>query len=212
MARKTGRLQDLMNRSLLEQSAADLTSLKADYNYLRKIIRGRQSSFEKRGVSDLWSERFAGQNVRSLNDLQDKSALLREINRITSFLHDTRSTPAGAIKVDNIMEKRRRSLGETMNRELSREDYDNIGKFLGEMQKRCKEAWKGLSDQAVKLWEEAQRLNLDPSKFIRNYEYWLEHAQSLEEARPLNYQNVKPSSYIRQLGLESVREWKKNNL
>ena len=211
MAKKTGRLNALMNRSLLEQSAMDVSDLKADYNYLRKIIRGRESSFSKRGVSDLWSDRFTGSNVKSLKDLTDKKSLLREINRITSFLHDTRSTPAGAIKVENTIEKRRKSLSETLGHSLSREEYDDIGKFLGAMQKRAKEAWKSLSDQAVKLWEEAQRLNLDPTKFLRNYEYWLEHTEELTEARPLNYQNVKPSSYIRQLGLERVREWKKNN-
>ena len=84
------------------------------------------------------------------------------------------------------------------------EEFNNIGEFLGQMQDRLKEVWKTVSDRAVKLFEEAQRLNLDPGQFLRNYDYWIEHAEELEGARPLNYEYVKPSSYIEQLRLPSI--------
>lgn len=202
-----GRLKSILNRTLLEESDLTQKQLRSDYNYLRKVIRYRQKSFEKRGKSDLFSKSFA-QGFRSLKTIKRRSQLLAEMARMENYLLSSRSTVEGAVAYQEQENKRRQSLSETLNRDLSEEEFNNIGEFLGQMQDRLKEVWKTVSDRAVKLFEEAQRLNLDPGQFLRNYDYWIEHAEALEGARPLNYEYVKPSSYIEQLRLPSISEWR----
>lgn len=202
-----GRLKSILNRTLLEESDLTQKQLRSDYNYLRKVIRSRQKSFEKRGKSDLFSKSFA-QGFRSLKTIKSRSQLLAEMARMENYLLSSRSTVEGAVAYQEQENKRRQSLSETLNRDLSEEEFNNIGEFLGQMQDRLKEVWKTVSDRAVKLFEEAQRLNLDPGQFLRNYDYWIEHAEALEGARPLNYEYVKPSSYIEQLRLPSISEWR----
>lgn len=204
-----GRLKSILNRTLLEESDLTQKQLRSDYNYLRKVIRSRQKSFEKRGHSDLFSKSFA-QGFRSLKTIKSRGQLLAEMARMENYLLSSRSTVEGALTYQEQENKRRQSLSETLNRDLSEEEFNNIGEFLGQMQDRLKEVWKTVSDRAVKLFEEAQRLNLDPGQFLRNYDYWIEHAEELEGARPLNYDYVKPSSYIEQLRLPSISKWRED--
>lgn len=81
------------------------------------------------------------------------------------------------------------------------------GDFLGAMSKRVGESWKYVSDDAIDLFDEAERLNLNPSQFIRNYKYWLAHGEELANAKPIDRANVKPSDYAKQLGLPKIRTW-----
>ena len=205
---KAPKLSEILNTSTLEQYGMSRRELAAQYNYVRKTIGRRESQFQRAGIDDSFSESVRSGNIKSLRQLSNKSALIAELNRLEGFLLDPKSTVKGAIKALEINEKRRQSLSETLHRDLSGEEYDSIGKFLGAMQERAGQMWKKFSDQGVKLWEESQRLNLDPGQFLRNYDYWLEHAEALEEARPLNFEHTKPSSYIRQLNLERVKEWR----
>ena len=196
---KAPRLEKILNRSLLAQVNESTADLKSEYKFVRRVIQRREKAFGAAGLSDLFREPFSKGNIKGLRQLTDKKALVDELNRLEGFLRDPRSSIAGALRAQEIIEKRRQSLGETMGRELSSEEYANIGNFLGAMQKRVGEMWKDWSETSVKLFEEAQRLNLDPGQFLRNYQYWLDHAEDLEDVTPLNYANVKPSSYVRQL-------------
>jgi DNA helicase IV len=205
---KAPKLEKLLNRSLLAQVSEPVQDLKSEYKFIRRVIRRREKQFQKQGAGDLFREQYSGSNIKSLRELTDTQSLVSELNRLEAFLRDPRSSVAGALRAQEVIEKRRQSLSETLGRELSASEYDNIGKFLGAMQSRVGEMWKDWSETSVQLFEEAQRLNLDPEQFLRNYQYWLDHAEDLQEARPLNYANLKPSSYIRQLGIESVREWR----
>lgn len=202
-----GRLNKILHRSLLEASELSQKELRSDYNYLRKVIRSRQKSFEKRGQSALFSKAYAA-GFTSLKNIKSKPQLMAEMARMENYLLSNRSTVEGALAYQAQEEKRRQSLSETLDRDLTPEEFDNIGEFLGQMQDRLKEVWKTVSDRAIKLFEEAQRLNLDPGQFLRNYDYWMEHVDALEGARPLNYAYVKPSSYIEQLRLPSISEWR----
>ena len=84
------------------------------------------------------------------------------------------------------------------------------GAFLGAMAKRLGTRFSYDSDSAMALVDEADRLNLNPNQFLRNYDYWLNHVEELESAEPIDRANgVKPSDYAKQLGLPKIKQWNK---
>jgi len=177
-------LEKYLNRSLLAQVSEPVQDLKAEYKFIRRVIRRREKSFQKAGLSDIFREPFSGSNIKSLRELTDKRALVDELNRLESFLRDKRSNVRGALQYEEEISKRMNTLSKTLGRNISRPEYDELGEFLGAMQSRVSEMWKDWSETSVQLFEEAQRLNLDPSLFLANYQYWLDHLSELQDVQP----------------------------
>ncbi len=180
---KAPKLEKYLNRSLLAQVSEPVQDLKAEYKFIRRVIRRREKSFQKAGLSDIFREPFSGSNIKSLRELTDTRALVDELNRLEGFLRDKRSNIRGALEYEESINKRMNTLSKTIGRQLTRPEYDEIGEFLGAMQSRVSEMWKDWSETSVQLFQEAQRLNLDPSLFLSNYEYWLEHLSDLQDVQ-----------------------------
>ena len=87
----------------------------------------------------------------------------------------------------------------------SLEEYQDYKRFLGAMAERVGENWKYVSGEGMELYAEAKRLNLNPSQFLRNANYWIEHVEELTEAKPLSRKTIRPSDYARQLKLPKIR-------
>jgi len=115
---------------------------------------------------------------------------------------------------ENYLKERQSTLQERLGLEepLTKAQFDQYGRFMGDMQERMGSNWQYVSHQAAQMFAEALRLNLKPDQFKRNFDYWTKHLKDLENARPIDRPSgVKPSDYIKQLHLETVTSWKQKN-
>lgn len=141
-------------------------------------------------------------SLKPVNKL-NQAELVNEVNRLSNFLmSDMKSYKSYQKRRSEDKERAERNLGYTFKSEA---DFDEYEKFLHEMYIRDKDNWKQHYEDAMDLFVQSRRLNLNPKQFQANYEYWLENAEELLNAEPINKSKVYPSDYARQLKLPKVR-------
>ena len=184
---------------------AESGSAKQIFRALKNSLDSRIRTFAKHGSLDAVPDRIL--NVGGVKGKSD-AEILQGIRDMSNFM---RNEERGTYKQwretqDERMDRMEDVIGDDYEFE-SDEDYEDMRRFLGEMQDRFGggEMWKEVSGDAAQLWGEAKRLNLDPRQFLRNYEYWSDHVDDLKNAAPIQSdRKLYPSDYARKLGLAKV--------
>lgn len=94
----------------------------------------------------------------------------------------------------------------------SQEQVNKFDRFMREIRDRYKEMKYKPSDDAIDLFEQAQRLKINENQLLKNFEYWADHIDDLRDAEPINTkaQSVSPGRYRAALGLETIKSWKES--
>ena len=226
MPKHTGKLQAIMRQSAQQLSDASFKEAKSQYDYLRKAIKEREKGFAKKNKQGAFDRKYGITPIPSLRGM-DEAEVKRGIKRMIEKLSGEKATASGLMKaLERESNNRHNRLETLLGHELSDTEYDSIGKFLGEMQKRHGMNWKYVSDDYLEVadFEEfnpdnydesilnynAERLGLKREQFKRNYDYWLAHADDLMDATPIQGRKRKltPSDYIRSEGLPTIKSWR----
>lgn len=193
------KLKDIINMPLIRLKELTRGELSKAYRQVVKSVESRVRGFERKGLEDVLPK-----VVRDIPNAPTP----RNISELSNFLLSNKSDVNKYIKhQEELMEamEERMSTDDHDFEFESLEDYTNFRRFLGAMAERVGENWKYVSGEGVALYAEAKRLNLNPSQFLRNANYWIENADKLEEAKPLSRKTIRPSDYARQLKLPKIR-------
>ena len=195
-----------MKRNELVQAAATV----------RKALRSRASTFAKHDAEAA----FPFEDIEDLPtaaDFENRSELLSWLSDALKFLNKPEeSTYRGYMAAVNA---RMAAYNETLNQEGRKgfdtlEDFNRFGKFMGEAQERFRD-FSVVSDQVVEMYDQAERLGVDPEQFMRNFDYWKTHLEDLQDATPIEWQRkgkpVYASDYARQLHLPRMKDFYKDN-
>ena len=204
-------VNDIINSPASDIKRFSEQQINQAYQTLKSAFNKRVSTFEKHGrQTALPSSLRTGMKSSKGMSQAEKQA---EILKASAFMRGSRSTYSGWKKSEM---QRMEELNERLEGDYhfnNLDDFLKYGKFLGEMQDRLGTMWKYESSQVRELYFQANRLNVDPNQFMKNYEYWLDHAEELQNAEPLNYKgrNVKASDYARKLKLPKISEYYEDN-
>ena len=201
---KALKLGELMAMTARELAALSESELKVNYQNIKKIVNSRVNTFEKHGIGEALPVKIQGGLPSSRGRSED--ALLQDIKESLAWMRGSRSTYAGYQKAqDTFRERMQESMPDL---DLSDEGkMKSFGEFMGDMQARYGEMWHAISNQARDIYREAIRLNTDPRAMMKNYDYWADHIEDLENADPIRSRSgrqLKPSEYARKLGLEKI--------
>lgn len=179
---------------------------------IRKALRSRAQTFARHDAMQGIPERFRT-DLPTAKDFENRNSLLSWVNDALHYLREPESTYKGWEKgVNARLDAYNQTLQETGRKTFKNmDDFNRFGRFMGEMQERFGENWHGVSDQVYEMQEQAERLGLDPSQLTRNFDYWAEHLEDLQQAEPINYRRsgkpVYASDYARQLHLPKLKEY-----
>lgn len=198
-------------KSLLSSSFADIKSLSGSalrtaYKSAAASIRGRRRAFEKAGKLSALPERYR-EGVPSVSSFESESAMRAALAENLGYIRGKVSTLSG---YEEVMDSRAKAVGDKLGIDFkSQADFNRFGEFMGEMQTRLKSMWKPASDFVVDLYKQAQRLNLNPMQLMKNYEYWRDHLEDLENLDPIEGRNreLRPSDYIKKAKLEKISDY-----
>lgn len=188
-------------------------TLDAAYTELRSAFNKRVAVFRKHGAETALPERFRGSGMPSARGLE-QSEKLDVLKSAAAFMRGSRSTYTGWKKSEvEQMENLNEALGEDYEFK-SLEDFKKYGEFMGEMQARMGDMWHYASNQVRELYFQADRLGVDPMQFQKNYEFWMEHLDELEKAKPIRKRegsrDLKASDYARKLKLPKISDYYEN--
>lgn len=200
-------------KSLLSSSFADIKSLSGSalrtaYKSAAASIRGRRRAFEKAGKLSALPERYR-EGVPSISSFESEASIRAALAENLGYIRGKVSTLSG---YEEVMDSRAKAVGEKLGIDFkSQADFNRFGEFMGEMQTRLKSMWKPASDFVVDLYKQAQRLNLNPMQLMKNYEYWRDHLEDLENIDPIEGRNreLRPSDYIKKAKLEKISDYYK---
>ena len=233
MPRRTGKLSNIMGQSAAEISELSGSEARAQYNYLRKVIREREKGFAKAGKQGRFDRQYGIMGPPSLRGLDDKQ-VKKQIGRMVRQLSGRESTISGVQKaLQESNRHRKEGLEKKLGLKLSDAQWDAFGKFLGAMQERHGDNWKNVSDDFIEMLDtlgfgeslladpetvttnadlshSAQNLGLKAQQLMRNYDYWVAHEEEIRNAKPIKgrKRNLTPSDYIKQLKLPTIRDWR----
>lgn len=198
------KFKDIINKSMVQIRQMSRAAKESAYSTLKGMSTRRASTFIKNSASvpDQLSRLKAPAGSLSDADLERAIALQ------SSTLQTRGMRYSEALQMQN---ERREMLKDRFGlSDLTNEQFDQYGRFMNEMQEReGAKGWSYASALAKKMAVEALRLNMDPAKFMRNFDYWSDHLDDLERARPLvRSRPVRASDYIKQLKLPTIRSWK----
>lgn len=196
------KIRDIINLSMPDIQELSDADLRQAYTNLKRSSTQRRHGFERAGLPVNIPEMYRYE--ARAGDLTRRQ-LEQAVSTGAGFINAPIYTAGGFRKYK---ERRKNELKSRFGLDdMTDADFDRYGQFMNAMQDRLAGSWKYVSAQAKKLAAEAQRLNLDPMQFMRNFEYWQDHVDELENARPIERGNVRPSDYVRQLGLPGIRQW-----
>lgn len=178
---------------------------KAIYTNLRRSVTQRGRAFQRKGLEQKMPK--AVRNLPPFGKATEKQ-INDALSMAETYLTGNIYTASG---FESYQAENMKMWGERLGygRPLTKAEYDEFGRYMGEMQDRTGGNWQHVSSQAAQLFAEARRLNLNPAQFKRNFDYWSDHVDKLQNARPIDRPSgVKPSDYIKQLKLETITSWK----
>lgn len=211
-------------KSLLSSSFADIknlsgSALRTAYKSAAASIRGRRRAFEKAGKLSALPERYrkgvpSVSSFESMFDPDDpkrtekiEKAMREALGENLGYIRNKMSRYSG---YEETISARAKAVGAKIGIEFkSNEEYAQWGRFMDEMQTRFKNAWKPNSNFAIDLYKQFMRLNLNPSQLQKNFEYWRDHLEDLENLDPIEGRNreLRPSDYIKKAKLEKITDY-----
>lgn len=186
------KLKNLIQQSAREWSAMSGSELRKAYQQVKHAMSERAKTFAKHGQE--------GRTLPSSRGLSE-SELRTKLKSASAYMRGRRSTYSGAQQsaLDKLHQMQA-AMPEMGFKTV--EDVAKFGDFMNEMEERYK-AIQFPSMSAKKLYQEAQRLNVDPRKFMRNFDYWQDHINDLEKLDPIRQREgsraLKPSDYARKI-------------
>lgn len=198
------KISDLNNMSMVQIKHLPEAERRRLYTDLRRSVTQRSNAFRKAGLKP----HIPG-NMSNLKPAREMGidAINRALGAAKGYLQGQLNTKAGYLKYHK---ERRKELSEKLGVKLTDEDYLKYTKFMNDMAKQMGAGWHYVSSQAVELFAQAKRLNLNVNQFKRNMDYWMENVDQLEYAKPISRgSGVKPSDYIKQLKMETITSWRR---
>lgn len=202
-------------KTLLAASAHDIGALtgkelRSAYKSAAASVRGRSAAFKAAGKVSALPARYRS-GVATLGTFGSEGEMRKALREALGYLRGDVSTLSG---YERVMSERAREVGERLGLDFEDEDdYKSFGDFMGEMQTRLKSMWKPASDFVVDLYKQSKRLNLDPMQLMKNYEYWRDHLEDLENMDPIQGRSreLRPSDYIKKAKLETITDYYKKS-
>lgn len=196
------KISDLAKMSKYEIRDIPLNERRKLYTNLRRSVTQRAHTFERKGLPVQAPVEY--RNMAPASELTDKQ-LTEALARSSSYYQAKIYTAAGYMEFHR---EQRQNLERKLGMKLTQEQYVQYKEFMDDAASRMTANWHNVSVQAVELFAQAQRLNLNVNQFKRNLDYWIEHQDQLQYAKPLKRsKGVKPSDYVRQLKLEGITSW-----
>lgn len=197
--------------SLLEMSGPDLSGLsgselRSAYKSAAAAIRGRSKAFKAAGKDTALPKRYRA-GVPTLPSFENEAQIRKALGSALAYLRGSVSTLKG---YEEVISKRAQEVGSKLGLDFkSNADFYQFGKFMDEMSTRLRSMWKPASDFVVDLYKQSQRLNLNPMQLMKNYEYWRDHLEDLEQMDPIQgrSRDLRPSDYIKKAKLETIRDY-----
>ena len=185
------------------------SELRDAYRKVRDVLRHRKSAFEEKGLQRAIPERYRS-GIKGLRDLKTPGDLRQAIKKAQDWMLKGGSTVSGYERLEpSRMAKISKDTGIEFN---SQEQVNKFDRFMREIRDRYKEMKYKPSDDAIDLFEQAQRLKINENQLLKNFEYWADHIDDLRDAEPINTkaQSVSPGRYRAALGLETIKSWKES--
>lgn len=205
------KIQQLLNAAGINTlRKLNKTDLKKTYKQISKALKGRTKTFRKHGREEAVPERFRD-GLENPADMS-RNEMLADISDALAYMRGKVSTYKGW---EELQQSRMDAYNKTMadsGQPLfeTKEDFDDYGRFMGEMQERFGDLWHYNSDQSKEMYTQARRLNLDPRQLTKNFDFWADHLEELAEADPITWHRagrpVYASDYARKLGLGKIRK------
>lgn len=188
--------------SLNRQKKSDLRSF---YSTLKKRIKKISDVYKRHGDLDVLPSSVV--DLPAINKL-DADELVSKIGVLSNFLLNS---PYRTYK--GFIEKRKEDmerLSDTLGYDVDDEDFELFQRFMSDMYIREKDNWSRVYDDAMDLFVQSRRLNVDPKRFVRNYDYWLKHVDiiaDIDEEEVNSFNDIK--KYLEKEGVPSVASWNK---
>lgn len=199
-------LASLINANTRQINELTGKELRSAYKAAAASIRGRVKGFQAAGELEAVPEKF--RNVPKIGSFETEAEMRQALKEQLGYIRGEVSYIKG---YERVMSRRAQSVASKLGLNFkSNADLKKFGEFMGDMQTRLKSMWKPNSDFAVDLYKQSQRLNLDPKQLMKNFEYWRDHLEDLEEVNPIEGRRVTPSDYIKKAKLESIKDYYKN--
>lgn len=203
------KISDIVNMAAYKVNKLTGSALSAAYTTLKSAFNKRVKVFQKHDAERALPTQFRNGMRSSLGMTEEEK--LQAIKEASAYMRGSRSSYSGWKRSEI---EQMESLNESLDGDFhfnSLEEFRKYGEFMGEMQTRMGTMWHGESNQVRELYFQAQRLGIGTQQFLKNYEYWLEHAEQLQKAKPIEWSSsgrkVKASDYARQLKLPKMSEW-----
>lgn len=198
-------IKDLLAMSARQISALEGAELRRAYKSVSASLRGRRAAFSKHDALSGMPEKYRG-GIRKAGSFDTQAEMREYMRQGLAYMRGKVSTFSG---YQEVQEERREQIERASGHHFeSQADYDRWGNFMGEMQERLGAMWKSISKLAWELYDEANRLHLDPEQLMKNFEYWADHLEDLQEAEPLKRnRDLRPSDYLKSLKLEKISDY-----
>lgn len=204
------KISEIVGMPAYKVNKLESMALGSAYTILRSAFNKRVRTFAKHDALRALPFQFRSgmPSARNLSD-EEKLRLLKEAS---AFMRGSRSSYSGWKRSEL---EQMESLNESLDGVFhfnNLEEFRQYGEFMGEMQTRAGTMWGGgESSQVREIFFQSVRLGLDPRQFLKNFEYWLDHAEQLQKAKKIEWESgsrkVKASDYARQLKLPKMSEW-----
>lgn len=196
------KVSEILGTSYKELSKLSRGELVKAFGSLSHALKERGKTFAKHGEQAPKYQKGLGSS-RGLS----ASEIARKVSSAAAYMRGKLSGYRGYMEA---AEEKREKMQQAMP-DLDLSSIDKLreyGRFMNEMSERYPEHFKASSNAIRDMYKEAQRLNVNPEQFVKNFNFWAEHIDDLERARPLNYKSrsARPSDYARQLKLGKIRE------
>ena len=195
-------VKDLLQTTYKDLQKMSMKELKSSFKAISHALRERGKTFAKHGEEAPRYQKGLG-SMRGLS----KTEIAGKIAQAGAYMRGKISTYRG---YEEVSEEKRKKLQEAMpDLDLSsKEKLRDFGNFMNEMAERYPEHYKADSNAVRDMYKEAKRLNADPRAFMKNMNFWMDHLEDLEHARPIERTGrpVYPSDYARQLKLGKIRD------
>lgn len=200
-------LSDLMQMSNRQLNALEGAELRRAFKSVSASLRQRVKGFSNAGKTGVLPSKYKS-GIRKAASFENEAEMRRYVMDAIGWFGGGRSSIKQYNKSEN---ERREKLEDALDYQFKTDaEYSRFGKFMHEMGLRLRDAWASISDVAWELFKESERLNLDPTMLMKNFEYWEEHLEDLQKAEPLERgRDLRPSDYLKKLNLEKVTDFYK---
>ena len=203
------KISDIINMAAYKVNKLTGSALSAAYTTLKSAFNKRVKVFQKHDAERALPKQFRN-GMRSSLGMSDEEKLLA-IKEASAFMRGSRSSYTGWKRSEIEQMDSLNDMLKGVFEFKTLDEFRTYGEFMGDMQTRLGEMWKNESSQVRELYFQSERLGVNVNQFLVNYEYWAEHTEKLQRAKPIEWSSsgrpVKTSDYARQLKLPSLQKF-----